>query len=259
MKAGISTACLYPLETERSLEILLKQGFRTFEIFANCQSELTDNYINRILNQLKEYGAEIYSFHPFTSGFEPFLFFTDYKRRYRDAIELYKKFFTAARKFGAKVVVFHGDRKDGSFNLDQYCERLYGLIKAAKEEGVILAQENVSRCKSGKSAFIKGIRKNLGSDAKFVLDIKQILRADDSIKNMLTAMGGNIVNVHINDNNQLNDCLLPGKGNMNFEDLVHNLKFQNYKGPLMIEVYRDSIKVMEEITKSKNYLTAFLD
>ena len=33
MKIGISTACLYPMETCRALETLLQAGFRQFEIF----------------------------------------------------------------------------------------------------------------------------------------------------------------------------------------------------------------------------------
>ena len=37
---GISTACLYPLETENALDRLLQLGFRRFEVFLNSFSEL---------------------------------------------------------------------------------------------------------------------------------------------------------------------------------------------------------------------------
>lgn len=41
LKTGISTACLYPLETEKALELLLEEGFRHFEIFSIHSAKLS--------------------------------------------------------------------------------------------------------------------------------------------------------------------------------------------------------------------------
>ncbi len=41
MKTGVSTACRYPLEPERSLDLLLQLGYRRFEVFPNCMEELS--------------------------------------------------------------------------------------------------------------------------------------------------------------------------------------------------------------------------
>ena len=38
MQTGVSTACLYPMETERSLELLLRMGYRRFEVFFNWET-----------------------------------------------------------------------------------------------------------------------------------------------------------------------------------------------------------------------------
>ena len=45
MKTGVSTACLYPLEPERSLDLLLQLGYRRFEVFPNCMEELSPAYL----------------------------------------------------------------------------------------------------------------------------------------------------------------------------------------------------------------------
>ena len=39
MKTGVSTACLYPLEPERSLDLLLQLGYRRFEVFPQLYGE----------------------------------------------------------------------------------------------------------------------------------------------------------------------------------------------------------------------------
>ena len=38
MKAGVSTACLYPMQTEEALETLAKMGIKTLEILMRLQS-----------------------------------------------------------------------------------------------------------------------------------------------------------------------------------------------------------------------------
>ena len=81
MKTGVSTACLYPLETERSLDILLKLGYRRFEVFLNCMEELEPAFLRGLKEQADAYGASFVSIHPFTSAVESSLLFGDYPRR----------------------------------------------------------------------------------------------------------------------------------------------------------------------------------
>ena len=45
MKAGVSTACLYPMQTEEALETLAKMGIKTLEIFFNAPSELSKPFL----------------------------------------------------------------------------------------------------------------------------------------------------------------------------------------------------------------------
>ena len=85
MKTGVSTACLYPLEPERSLDLLLQLGYRRFEVFPNCMEELSPAYLRDLKSRADAYGAEFVSLHPFTSAMESSLLFGDYPRRTREA------------------------------------------------------------------------------------------------------------------------------------------------------------------------------
>jgi sugar phosphate isomerase/epimerase len=254
MYLAISTACLYPLQTEFALQELLEQGFRHFEIFANSESELCDEYIETLKKKLNKYNASVYSVHLFTSGFEPLMFFSNYPRRLYDSIEQYKRYFAATRKLGASVLVFHGDRFEGALCVEEYCKRFSLLTRAAKEEGVIIAQENVSRCKSRSLEFIRSMKK-LGGEGefKFVLDLKQTIRSQTNPFDMLDVMGTDIINVHISDSTKENDCLLPGCGDFDFTKLYNSLVKINYTGPLVTEVYRHNFNELSEINESLKY------
>lgn len=259
MFIAISTACLYPLQTEIAMQTLLEQGFRYFEVFANSESEFSIEFIEMLKMKLNKYDASVYSVHLYTSGFEPVMFFSNYPRRLNDSIEQYKRYFAATKKLGASVVVLHGDRFEGAINVEEYCERFSILTKAAHDEGVIIAQENVSRCKSRSVEFIKSMRKIAGNgNFKFVLDLKQTIRSQVNTFEMLEAMGTDIINVHISDSTQQNDCLLPGKGDFNFHQLVKKLISLGYNGPLIIEVYRHNFNHLNEISESLNFTKKLL-
>ncbi|HEX3026667.1 MAG TPA: TIM barrel protein [Clostridia bacterium] len=129
MLTGISTACLYPMETERALEVMLGLGFDCFEVFANCESELTDKYIETLGKMMAARGARVYSLHLFTGSYEPFMFFSNYKRRFDDSIKQFRRYFRSARLLGASVVVFHGGHRNALMEIEEYCERF--LLPAA--------------------------------------------------------------------------------------------------------------------------------
>ena len=81
MTPGASTACLYPMETERALETLLRLGYRRFEVFLNAMEELSPPFLRGLGERARAYGASFVSVHPFTSAAESTLLFGDYPRR----------------------------------------------------------------------------------------------------------------------------------------------------------------------------------
>lgn len=255
MFCAISTACLYPLETEKSLAALLKLGFRQFEVFANCESEFSDDFISELRSMLKPYGAQVCSLHLYTCGLEPFMFFSNYPRRFKDSVDQYARYFSQAARLGAKIVVFHGDRRDSTLPLEEFCERFAVLSETAEREGVIFAQENVARCRSATIKAISDMKHILGSRIRFVLDIKQALRAGESPLEMCQAMGENIACVHLSDSTEAQDCLLPGAGTFDFNELCSRLSKFSYSGPLVIEVYSNCFKSSEELMASRKFLS----
>ena len=122
IRAGVSSACLYPKLLEESVYDLAVNGIDHIEIFVNTDCELEKQYISGIAQTLKRFEVSCRSMHPFTSPIEPMLFFSGYERRLRDALEYYKK-------SGWQIVGLENNIKD---------KRLQKLGDAKLEDRVVL-------------------------------------------------------------------------------------------------------------------------
>lgn len=253
MRSGISTACLYPMELEKALPVLISMDFRLFEIFINTFSEMKRDYVNELKKIAEESGSTIKSVHPFTSGFESFLLFSDYERRFQDGLDFYKRYFETANLLGAEILVLHGQRaeKRGQVPEESYFEHYARLFELGKSFGVTVAQENVNLFRSEDPGFIARMKEALKESCAFVLDIKQAVRAGKDPFVMCSAMGERLVHIHINDNTPQSDCLLPGAGNMDYGALKKMLCGFGYSGDFIIEVYRRSFGNLEELLPAK--------
>lgn len=257
MNIGISTACLYPLETEKALIKLTDKGFHLFEIFYNTHSELSTPFTQEVKGILARSGSRLKSVHPFTSGYEPYMIFTNYKRRFLDSLEFYKQYFTAASALGAQILVIHGDRhteKTGGITDEEYFEKFARLSILGEQYGITVAQENVNLFRSQNPAFIKRMKASLGDRAKFVLDIKQAVRSGNNPLAVCEAMGDGLVHLHLNDYNDTQDCLLPGKGHADYNGLFALLRKYKYRGDAVIEVYRTNFDKIDQLRESRAYL-----
>ncbi len=261
MQAGISTACLYPMLLENSLETLLSLNFKLFEIFINTCSELQPEYLHRLRHMADEHNAVIRSVHPFTSGYEGFLLFSDYERRFLDGLEFYKRYFEACRILGAGILVLHGKKSDRRAKIsdESYFERYSRLFELGKRFGVTVAQENVNQCLSDDPDFIRSMRHFCGTECAFVLDVKQAVRGGVDPFFMCETMGSRLIHVHLNDNDAASDCLLPGMGTMNFAALISILRQNHFSGDLLIEVYRKNFGSVEELCLAKSSVEELLE
>lgn len=253
---GISSACFYPEDTLRSIKRCTSLGFHTVEIFMNTFDELKEPYIRNIADHCRETGTVISSIHPFTSSYEYMLFFSEYKGRAASSADFYKCYFNAAAYLGAKYVIFHGDASKTDFcGMERYCEAIRLLNEVAADFGVSVIQENVSTARSGKPQFIRELREAYGGGLKFAFDIKQAARAGYSPEEMMDAMGGDIVHVHINDWSET-DCRLPLAGKLDIKAILDRLNRIGYNGKYIIEVYRRNFKEDSEISDSARGLLA---
>jgi sugar phosphate isomerase/epimerase len=260
MNVGASTSCFYPLETEKSLKKIAALGFKKTEIFFNTFSELEAPFLKELKLIADANGVEILSVHPYSAPIENMCIFGEYRRRYEDYIDLYRKYCHACAVLGGKFVVIHGAFDKRKINLpdDIYFERFASLIEIGKSEGVTVCQENVNKFKSQHIAFMKKMRDVIGSDFNMVFDIKQSIRAGYDPFKFLEEMKSSIVHVHLSDNLMPEkDCMPPGKGNFDFKRLFGELEKADYKGDYVIEIYSEGYDVEKELRDSKEYLERF--
>ncbi|WP_295084866.1 sugar phosphate isomerase/epimerase [Ruminococcus sp.] len=255
MIAGVSTACLYPKPIEESLYELALNGVSCVELFINTHSELKKSFAYGMANLLKRFDVKCPSVHPFTCEIEPQMFFSDYERRISDMLEYYKFYFRFMNIVGADIFVFHGGKPSSTCDAERYCERYSRLFRLGREFGVTVAIENVSRCKSGSSAFIKEIKNMLGSEFAFVLDTKQALRSNENPISFLDIVGDKISHVHISDSGEMGDCLLIGRGRFNFKQFFEKLSGYNPDCSVILELYRSGFKGISDLISSYNKLT----
>ena len=252
MKTGVSTACLYPLEPERSLDLLLQLGYRRFEVFPNCMEELSPAYLRDLKSRADAYGAEFVSLHPFTSAMESSLLFGDYPRRTREAFDFYRRYMAAAAYLGAKYVVIHGQPQGhGKLPDEGYWQRFGELYRIGYEEGAFPAQENVRQHRGAVPAFIAGMRQYLGEDCAFVLDVKQCRMMGHPVEEVARAMGDRLCHVHLSDCREGRPCLLPGAGAFDLAGFRALLEEFHYQGAVITEVYRDNFGGTEELEQAR--------
>lgn len=249
MKTGISTACLYPMETERSLELLLQMGYRCFEVFLNAWEEAQKPFLRELKARADWYGASFVSVHPFTSAEESLLLFSDYPRRTEEGFRFYGRFLEAAAFLGGNYAVVHGQMQGhGKLSDEQYWERFGELYRFAESTGARPAQENVRQHRSASPEFLRGMRDYLGEDCAFVLDVKQCRVSGYSVEETARAMGERLSHVHLSDGREGSPCLLPGAGEFDLAGFRRLLEDLSYRGAVVTEVYRDSFSQTGELS-----------
>ena len=250
LHCGISTACFYPQETADALQLLCSAGIHTTEIFLNTFSELQPEYVSRLEEILSSANTRVMALHPFSSMLETFFFASGYPNRLQDGLALYRRYFEVCQTLHIPRLVFHGDYVQTQFPFIRHCENYLLLRRAAREYGVELCQENVVRCKCGRPEYILQMREYTKDDVSFVLDVKQMRRADVPLAEMLAAMRGRIAHVHLSDAVPENDCVAPGKGDFPFDALFRTLRETGFAGEMVIELYRGGFSTLEELQAS---------
>ncbi len=254
MSFGISSSCLYPMETEKSLELLGKSGVKTCEVFLNTTSESTPDFAKK-LNKIKdEYGMRIVSVHPFSSFAETHMLFSEYERRFFDGLEFYKQCAETAAVLGAKVLVIHGSRMPARVDKSVYFERFSKLVEAGKDFGITVCQENVHAHLSHSPEFLKEMRNALGSDFRMVFDVKQAVRSGFAPLEFAEEFKNEISHIHISDHKEGFDCLPPSEGVFEFRKLFEIMNSVNYGGDYVIELYRHNYGEPDELIKALQYV-----
>lgn len=258
MTGAVSSACFFPLDTYRSLEQLQKMGVLQVELFLNTFQELQPDFLEKTGCLLKRAGMQVVALHPFSSGFEPFFFFSRYPGRFEDGLALYRQFFELCCRWGIPRVIFHGDYLFSSFPEEEYFSRFQKLALYAKEYGVVLSQENVARCKSASPCFLQKMREALKEEVSFTLDLKQARRQGAPLEEFLRAMGPCLDHIHLSGASTEKDCVAPFPETLDMRQLLKSLQPYGFTGNLVIELYRNGFDSPQELVRSVQYVTSFL-
>ncbi len=254
MAFGISTSCLYPAETEKSLDTLGKIGVKTCEVFLNSPSETTPRFA-KILNKIRdEYGIKIASVHPFSSFAETYMLFSAYQRRFDDMLEFYKQNFEVTAILGAEFSVIHGSLTNAKITDEEYFERFAKLIEEGKKSGIKVCHENVNRHLCESPDFVKKMKAYLGDDFRLIFDVKQAVRAGYNPLDFAEKFKNDIVHIHISDHTEKADCLPPGKGDFDFAKLIGIMNSVGYNGDYIIELYRENFGDENDLKQSLFYM-----
>ncbi len=254
MEIGVSTACFYPLETEKAFLYLAEKGIKNTEIFFNTPCELEPSFISELVKIKEHYGVTVKTVHPFTSATEPYFLFGSYERRVQDIMETYKRFFEVCAILGAENLVIHGSRPQKHLTQEVYFERFAKLVEEGEKHNILPAQENVVHCLSSSPEFLESLKTFIGDKFRAILDIKQSFRANTDIYRYIDVLKENIVRVHISDHDENHDCLPPGEGKFNFSEFFKKLDEIGYKGDGVVELYSDNFENNEQIFKGIEYL-----
>lgn len=254
MIAGVSTASLYPMQTEDALRTLCELGVKNTEIFVNDVSELTGDVRRDIMSLVSGYGMNVVSVHPFLSVLETSFLFYDYPRRVNTIMDIYARHFEFAQAVGAGIFVLHGAKRDARCTDEVYIERFMRLCDIAGRFGVTVAQENVHYCKSGSIDFLKMLKRECGERARFVLDIKQAVRAGYDPHDIVDAVGDSVIHLHISDNRPGADCVPVGKGTYDIAGLLKRLHGLGFDGAALVELYRGNFGDHAELKESTDRL-----
>lgn len=255
MEIGASSACFYPMETEKSFQLLAERGFRNIEIFLNAPCETKPYFVKELKNIKDSYSVNILALHPYESFGEGYNFFSNYYRRYLDACENYKRFFSAAAELGANYVIMHGAKHSADVCDEVYAERFTKLNEIAMTFGCFMAHENVVNFSGERPEFMALLKEYGKENFKMVLDVKQARKANVLPIEYIKAAGENLVHVHLSDCNEESLCAPPSeKGFFDFAELFTQLESINYKGKYIIELYSNGFKDVEDIINSAKYL-----
>jgi sugar phosphate isomerase/epimerase len=226
---------------ENAIEKIL--GIPYVEIFANTHCELRDSFMKETRKKLDDSGTKCVSLHPYNCPIDSVMLFSEYERRVPDFLEYQKYFFNAMNILGAKIFVFHGNKKTLSVSDELYFERFLKLYESGKTFGVTVAQENIANGQCGSLEFLKKMKRSLGDKANFVFDLKQCVRAGEDIYETAAALKDNIVHVHLSDSGKNGDCLPVGKGDLDLKRLVSMLNDVTY----ILELYRNNYNGAEDL------------
>lgn len=256
MQTGISTASLFGrFNTEDALSFLSRNKVRAAEVFLESFCEYNRDF-GELLSKRKG-GTEIHSVHTLTTQFESTLYSLN-ERAQKDSFVLLENTMQAASAVGAKHYTFHGlarvKRTPYVIDFDRVGEITRRIIDVCTKYGVSLAYENVHWAYYNYIGFFTELKKRTAG-LKGTFDIKQARQSNIDYREFIDEMGADIVTTHLSDVNKDGKMCLPGRGIIDFKEVLTRLRDKGFNGAILIEAYKGDFNDVSELFESLEYLT----
>lgn len=244
VEIAVSSGAFYPhTATEDAPAAAAALGIQTLEIMLQTQGEYQPAFITDLAANAREAGVRIHSIHTMETLHR---LVSPYPRRVSEGRELFQQGIDAAVALGARVIVWHGPKREEvatEAQWEQFLAVTRDLAQACGEAGITLGLENVSRCALSQVRQIVSFAKRLEEigtprEIGFVFDPFQAAEAGANPFMVLAAMGNRIVDVHISDYREDDPSmrhLPPGDGDLPWPALIRAIAGSGYSGPMMIE------------------------
>ena len=259
MKLGLSTATFFgKILTEDSFETMRQMGAEVCEVFLTTFFEYREDFAKLLAQKSKD--IEIHSVHSLNNQFEPELYNIAERTR-TDAEKIFRDVCLCGKNLNAKFYTFHGParlkKKEYIFDYEYLGKRTEEICNISKDYNLTLCYENVHWTFFSEPGYYKNLKK-YSQSLRACLDIKQAIQNKIDYKLFIEEMGDDLETVHLCDYDNFGNTRIPGKGIFDFEELFRMLKYNGYKGPLIVELYSGDYNSFEELNSSFNYLKEIL-
>lgn len=259
MKLAVCTGTYGELPLEKIIERVAELGYNGVEISVvlHMKPEKVDQEKRaRIRGKIESNNLEICAMHHIYPSEVKLL--SPQKNERENAFDYTKKVIKLASDLGCKIVVAGGGssrKRSSEVIFKQAWEWLVEIFVQcadfARDHRIIIAIEPLNRYETN---MINNTQESLrlvnevGSPAlKVMYDTYQMNIEEASFVQSVKQAGDQLVHVHVADNNRL----APGKGHIDFKEVLKALKSIGYQGYLSLEVY--------SISPEQLYLPCFED
>lgn len=275
MKLAVCSGTYGMLPLDRIIQRIEEQGFSGVEISSQLHmipDKTSQKERKNIRNKIEASNLDLCSIHHIYPS-EIKLLSTDKNER-KIAIDYTKTLIKLAVDIGCKIVVAGGglSRKrppDVSFDRawNWLCEIFSHSADYAEKSGIIIAIEPLNRYETNMITNTQeGLKliDHIGSPAiQIMYDTYQMNIEDASFRHSIKKARGKIAHVHVADNNRL----APGRGHIDFKEILHALNSIDYQGYISLETYCISPEQLylpnyedadAEVTQAKAFLSKII-
>jgi sugar phosphate isomerase/epimerase len=249
MKLGISTLSFRDQPLDKALlQTLQESGIESVELTDYHPGFAFDDvaYFEALGSDLNALDLHLNSLHIHLEQFDTeFNLATLDAGQQKKTLTAYRKAVAAMAALGGGILVTHDIRipepaePQHDAHRKVFLENLGIIASEAESSGVRLVLENTSRGYTRMPERLVGLMEDLGApNVGVIIDTGHRNLVGDPVE-MLRAAGRYLMALHIHDNHgERDEHLLPGRGNIAWQEVMQALRETNYSGVFMYELGR---------------------